>query len=143
MFHSKTIILTTIIFLLSIGTVNSATSPQPTGINAVFLSQTNQLISPNCYNVQVRLNVTDFNSSLFHVSMNRFYLFEQAPNLEVRDQSYYQKANNTLTDLILFPSNPLIIDVTFANFCLVPIANPSVWLFYDNGFSSYRTKIFP
>lgn len=148
-FGATAMLTRTIIFIAIIlaGVAASPTvpiggSPNLPNISVNFVSQNNQQIAGNCYNVQVILNVTSNLNTAFIVTMRDFYIYEQnSPALTVNNQQYWTQANNTVNEF-LFPSDNIQLQINFANFCIVSSTGLQVWLLYNSGLSPYKTRIF-
>lgn len=115
---------------------------QPT-ITVAFLGQAHQTISAGCYDVQVNLNITSTLTRTFTIAMDHFFIFESGTSLTIQNQPYWTQANNTLLTVILFPNNPIILTITFHNFCPINVSNLAVNLFYENNVITYEVRIFP
>jgi len=122
--------------------VSGADSPVLPKISVAFISQAHQIVSPGCFNIQVTLNVTSNLSTAYFIGMQKFYIYESNPSLTVNNQQYWAQSNNTVSPIILFPSNTIQLVINFANFCIISSTGIEVFLLYNDPSTPYTTRIF-
>lgn len=123
----------------------SGSNPQLSGISVTLTKVSYQQISGGCYNAQISLNITSSLSFTFRVFMFNFYLFEAGQNLTIQNDINYARVNNTFSEVVLFPSTPIILVLMFQSFCLQPatIGTRIIYVAYDDGIRFYKTQVVP
>jgi hypothetical protein len=112
-----------------------------TVMNDVHVNSTTP--NPNgCYNIVVRTFLSWNGTGTYAVDTDSFYLVEtKTPVLSNSTSGAYASPNNQIGQVIVFPISPVIVRLSFENFCIGQLKFSTIDLYYFDGTYQFYDQI--